>query len=88
MRLLLAERGRISLDPDPLAWVRNQLSRLPFFEAPLNFEVVFESRRIALTHDDPADRFLAATAVVYGLTLVTADRRLHRIRGARILRNS
>ena len=29
-----------------------------------------------LSHRDPADRFLAATASVYGLTLVTADDRL------------
>lgn len=31
------------------------------------------SRQLALTHQDPADRFIAATARVLGLTLVTAD---------------
>jgi PIN domain nuclease of toxin-antitoxin system len=31
---------------------------------------------IDLPHQDPADRFLAATARVYDLTLVTADERL------------
>jgi PIN domain nuclease of toxin-antitoxin system len=34
------------------------------------------SRQLTLTHQDPADRFLAATACVLGLTLVTADERL------------
>jgi PIN domain nuclease of toxin-antitoxin system len=34
------------------------------------------SRQLALSHEDPADRFLAATARVMGLTLVTADERL------------
>jgi PIN domain nuclease of toxin-antitoxin system len=34
------------------------------------------SRRPALSHQDSADRFLAATAQVLGLTLVTADERL------------
>jgi PIN domain nuclease of toxin-antitoxin system len=29
-----------------------------------------------LPHEDPADRFLVATALVYELTLVTADERL------------
>jgi len=29
-------------------------------------------------HDDPADRFIAATAMVHGLALVTADRSLLR----------
>jgi PIN domain nuclease of toxin-antitoxin system len=40
-----------------------------------------------LAHDDPADRFLAATAEVYELTLVTADEHLLRGRGFRTLAN-
>ena len=31
---------------------------------------------MVLSHQDPADRFIAATARVMGLTLVTADQRL------------
>ena len=34
------------------------------------------SRSIQVLHQDPADRFIAATAQVYGLTLVTADEQL------------
>jgi PIN domain nuclease of toxin-antitoxin system len=47
-------------------------------EAPLNKHVAMESRRIKLTHKDPGDRFIAATALVYDLVLVTADRELLR----------
>ena len=43
---------------------------------PVTFDVAFGSRSIRLGHDDPADRFIAATAMVHGLTLVTADRSL------------
>ena len=39
-------------------------------------DIAVASRRLALSHEDPADRFLAATAQVLGLTLVTADARL------------
>ena len=28
--LILAEKGRIVLDPDPVSWMRTVLSRLPF----------------------------------------------------------
>jgi PIN domain nuclease of toxin-antitoxin system len=42
----------------------------------LNHEVAIQSRRIRLPHQDPADRFIAASAMVYGLTLMTADRTL------------
>lgn len=76
--MLLAQKGRIELSPDPESWIRHQLRTLRPREAPLNTEVVLVSRTIDVDHDDPADRFLAATALVYGLTLVTADERLLR----------
>ena len=47
-----------------------------FREAPLTHEIVIAAHSLSLTHADPADRFLAATAKVLGLTLVTADRKL------------
>ena len=45
-------------------------------EAPLTHEIVVAAQELPLPHQDPADRFLAATAEVLGLTLVTADHRL------------
>jgi PIN domain nuclease of toxin-antitoxin system len=74
--LVLAEKGRVILEPDRFSWVRAVFTTIPFKEALLNHEVAIESRLIDLPHQDPADRFLAATARVYGLTLVTADDRL------------
>jgi PIN domain nuclease of toxin-antitoxin system len=72
----LIEKGRIEIDSDPIDWIREIFSTIPLKEAPLNHENVIQSRRIQLPHKDPADRFIAATAVIYGLTLVTADERL------------
>src|SRR5207244_11528515 len=57
---------------------RRVCQTVPFREAPLTHEVAIQSRAIDLVHQDPADRFLAATALVYDLTLVTADDRLLR----------
>lgn len=74
--LILAEKGRVTLAPDPIRWIRNVRATIPFHEAILTEEIAIESRRITLPHQDPADRFLAATACVHGLTLVTADDRL------------
>jgi PIN domain nuclease of toxin-antitoxin system len=42
-------------------------------EAPLTHEIVVVFQQLALPHADPADRFLAGTAKVLGLTLLTAD---------------
>lgn len=74
--MMLAERGRIALEPDPRRWLDRALAAAPVTEAPLTFEVAMASRSIALDHKDPADRFIAASALVFGLTLVTADARL------------
>jgi PIN domain nuclease of toxin-antitoxin system len=73
---LLAEKKRIQLRPDPAGWIHCLLETIPFREAAVTHAVALMSRRIDLAHQDPADRFLAATAVVYGLTLLTADDRL------------
>lgn len=85
--LLLARKGRLRLGPDPEAWVRTTLTKLGLREAVLNHEVAIESVRVPLPHQDPADRFLVASAIVYDLTLVTADDRLIDARCCPILAN-
>lgn len=74
--LLLAEKSRISLGSDNVKSVRDIFREIPLKEAPINLEVAVQSRFVNLPHQDPADRFLAATAAVYDLTLVTADTRI------------
>ncbi len=39
-------------------------------------EIALRSHTLDVKHADPADRFIAATAAVLDLTLVTADKRL------------
>ena len=72
--LILHRKGKIVLYPDPTHWVEQMA--LGFREAPLTHEVVVTAEGLQLSHADPADRFLAATAKVLALTLVTADRKL------------
>ena len=72
--LVLANKGRIHLHADLAVWVARAVSA--FREAPLTHEIALVSRQISLPHGDPADRFLAATAKVLGLTLATADSKL------------
>lgn len=74
--LMLVERGRIAVDASPIEWVEEMVHAIPRREAPLTHEIAMASRQLPLSHQDPADRFLAATARVLDLTLVTADERL------------
>ena len=85
--LILAERGRLTLEPDPRSWLRKAMSKCPIVEVPVTFDVVLASRNIDLEHQDPADRFIAASAKVFGLKLVTADRRLLRCPDIEVLPN-
>jgi PIN domain nuclease of toxin-antitoxin system len=85
--LILVERGRLAVETDAITWVEEMVRALPRREAAVTHEVAIESRRIKLPHQDPADRFLAATAAVYQLTLVTADERLLHSKGFPVMAN-
>jgi len=67
------QKGRIHVE-NPFAWVERATGQTR--EAPLTHEIVRVGLALPLSHADPADRFLAATAKVLNLTLVTADQRL------------
>ncbi len=84
---LLAAKGRINLNEEVSAWVRHALAAAPLHEAPLTHEIAIETTKFRLAHRDPADYFLAATARVLDLTLVTADKRLIQARQFDVLAN-
>lgn len=71
--LTLMQKGRIRVK-NPFAWVERAAELM--LEAPLTREIVSVGLALPLPQADPADRFLAATAKVLELTLLTADQRL------------
>ena len=85
--LILVEKKRVVLSKDVTDWIADAMSKVPLQEAPITHEVALETQYVNLTHRDPADKFLAATAKVFDLTLVTADRRLIDAKGLSILAN-
>jgi PIN domain nuclease of toxin-antitoxin system len=83
----LLEKKRVSLDEDMNTWVEKSKRDLLLREAPFSWDVAQELRFTLLAHRDPADRLLVATAKARDLTLVTADERLLRVDGLRVLAN-
>jgi len=79
--LILERKRKLFLGNHPVQWIRDALKNFPMKEAPLNTEVAIVSRELKLPHDDPADRFLAATALVYDLKILTVDKVLKKARG-------
>ena len=83
--LTLSAKGRVRLLPDSAAWLARATAG--FREALLTHEIAVVAVHLSLPHGDPADRFLAATAKVLNLTLVTADRTLLGLGEIRTLAN-
>jgi PIN domain nuclease of toxin-antitoxin system len=83
--MVLVEKGRIKLNTGAEEWIARALTEFPAMEAPLTTEVVLAMTKIHLPHRDPADAFLAATAKVFQLTLVTVDVRLRTAKGISLL---
>jgi PIN domain nuclease of toxin-antitoxin system len=85
--VVLYEKGRLKLADGPESWAQKAMSRAPLREAPVTHEIELATRSVALPHRDPADRLLVATALIHGLTLVTADRYLGRSKQVPVLLN-
>jgi PIN domain nuclease of toxin-antitoxin system len=78
--MVLFQTGRIEIASDPAVWIRQALAKGLTAEAALTHEIALHSRSINLPHQYPADRFLAATALVNGFAFATADRNLLELR--------
>jgi PIN domain nuclease of toxin-antitoxin system len=76
--MLLGKR-RLDLRMPPLAW-RTELLAQGLIEWPLDGQCAVAAAQLELPHKDPADRFIAATAIAHEATLITADDNLLRWR--------
>jgi PIN domain nuclease of toxin-antitoxin system len=74
---LLLEHGRLTLSVDSATWLA-AIQSLPFVNwIPVDNAIALRSVSLErFPHRDPADRFIVATALATGATLVTGDRRL------------
>ena len=85
--IVLLRKGRLQLPHDLVSWVAKTIQDLQLTEAPITVEVALAISSINFPHGDPADHFLAATAKVFDLTLVTADEHLTKLTGIHVLPN-
>lgn len=77
--LLATRTGRTSLifPRDIRGWFDEAMIRMRLREIPLDSRAAIESRLLpGGFHDDPADRFLVATARIQGATLITRDQHI------------
>jgi PIN domain nuclease of toxin-antitoxin system len=82
--LTLYQKRKIKFSDDIAEWITRAVVGTK--EAPLTHEIALAARQFPF-NQDPADRMLAATALVLDLTLVTADERLLGLEKIRVLAN-
>ena len=85
--LIQVEKKRLAMQEDFAVWASRAIEDLQLQEAPLDWKAVQEIQFILPNHKDPADRFLAATAIANDLVLVTADQKLMAVPGLKVLAN-
>jgi len=70
---VLVSKGRLDIGMSIVEF-RLAALRFGFHEAPIDGDIAIRSVALADLHGDPADRFIAATAIGLGASLLTADR--------------
>jgi PIN domain nuclease of toxin-antitoxin system len=84
--LILVEKKQVTLNTDdPPGWIRSNFREIPLIELPINNEIAIQSRLIDLPQKDPADRFLAAAAIVHDMAFVTANKQFGQSKQLRII---
>ncbi|MCL4460120.1 MAG: type II toxin-antitoxin system VapC family toxin [Nitrospirae bacterium] len=75
---LLEERGRIRLPPDvtPQYYMQELIKALRLDVLPITPDIAALSVSEPFRHKDPADRLIAATAIIHRAPLITADEQL------------
>jgi PIN domain nuclease of toxin-antitoxin system len=72
----LIRRKRLRVRQGFAPWLDEVMAQVPLREAPFTFAVAADAARIDLPQSDLGDIFLAATALVFDLTLATSDSQL------------
>jgi len=69
-----ASKKKLRLPMDsPEEWFRGVLKQHGVVQVPVNFQIAGKSGELPDHHRDPYDRLIVATAMEYGMTIVTPD---------------
>ena len=74
--MVLARKKRLELLLSAYKFVSDALNLYPFQSAALTPQIAICSEALDLTHGDPADRLIVATAIAYQAKLITCDQLL------------
>ncbi len=82
---MLAARGRLDLGVDPAVFMETAIQARALSVLPIVPQIAVLAQAATFAHGDPADRIIAATALHHRARLVTADERLHGLKGLTVV---
>jgi PIN domain nuclease of toxin-antitoxin system len=82
---MLVARGRLEFDREVSLWLRQSLAMPRAALVPIDPEIATVAVGLDWAHADPADRLIAATAIVHGAPLVSKDARLRGLSSVRTI---
>lgn len=82
---VLIDKKRLPISSEASIWIRKALKSFPVKEAKITFEIALKSRTLIIPTDDPADRFIAATALENDMSLITADKKIAKCKDIKII---
>jgi PIN domain nuclease of toxin-antitoxin system len=82
---MLLAKNRLSVAADAATFIEKLLEARAIRVLPITPRIAVLSQSDEFEHGDPADRVIAATAIVHGAQLVSADARLRKVKGLRVL---
>jgi len=66
-------KGRLDLPATPADWFSVVLAHHDLKVLQLDLNICLQSTQLPAVHNDPCDRLIIATALVYNLSIVTTD---------------
>lgn len=82
---MLIAKGRIDPGTDAVQFIGDIVEARAISVLPVTPKIAVLAQSETFPHRDPADRLIAATAIVHGAQLLTADKQLGRTPGLRVL---
>jgi PIN domain nuclease of toxin-antitoxin system len=82
---MLIAKGRVDPGTDAAQFISDIIEARAITVLPITPKIAVLAQSETFQHRDPADRLIAATAIVHGAQLVTADAQLGRTPGLRVL---
>ena len=82
---VLTVRGRLDLGVDPALFIEKVIQARALSVLPKTPQIAVLAQAGTFTHGDPADRIIGATALHHRARLVTADERLHGLKGLTVV---